>query len=389
MKITIDKTSNIPLYLQVKYLIEKQIVDGSYAAGAVFPTLTEVAKATSVSVRTVQKAFREMEAEGICYRSSSRKLVLGEPPEERNVAQTRNVIVVCHQMGEACFYTDSLAMQMFAGVQGEVRSWEQDVEIVMAGVPLAESLSFYLANPCMNILGVVLLHWQDRDELESLSRRFPRVRFMHLNYALADLETLPTNVSGVYNDDFAGGYQGTDFLLSHGVTRPAFFELTIPPHNMTYSLRLNGFLSAVKDHGLSALSFKLPPNEKGTSYGEQIRNHREFFARTLTANPDIDGVLTCYDPLAEAIGEHLLQKQFNDKIKLMSYDGHREMNICIFSSVDVDYRAMGQKAARFLADPEGKPRFLRVMPQLVVRNSGLVAPRICLVEKRVAASKSV
>ncbi|MDD3663431.1 MAG: GntR family transcriptional regulator, partial [Candidatus Pacebacteria bacterium] len=71
MKITIDKTSNIPLYLQVKYLIEKQIVDGSYAAGAAFPTLTEVAKATSVSVRTVQKAFREMEAEGICYRSSS------------------------------------------------------------------------------------------------------------------------------------------------------------------------------------------------------------------------------------------------------------------------------------------------------------------------------
>lgn len=374
MKFLLDKNSPVPLYTQIRQALENHIRTEGITPGEALPTLMEISQAASVSIRTVQKALQELLEEGICHRSGSRRLILGRSPVGTTATEKRNVIIVCHRLGETCVYTDFISMRLMAGLQTEAANLP-DMEIVLAGIPLAGSLKFYLENPCMNILGVVLIHWIDREEMTNLAREFPDVKFMHLNYVISDMESLPENIYGVYNDDYAGGYQGAEFLLTHKVRHPAFFELILPEDNDTYLLRRRGFLAAVNNHGKTGLSFQLPPNERGRTFSEQIRNHKEFFGRTLTAHPDIDGILTCYDPLAEAIGEYMLQRGLAEKIKLISYDGYMEMNTCIFSAVEVNYYAMGQKAARFLAEPDGKPRFLRILPQLVIRNSGFVQPR--------------
>lgn len=375
MKFFLDKNSHVPLYQQIRKALERHICDKGIAPGEALPTLTEISKAACVSIHTVQNALQELLDEGICHRSGSRRLILGRSPvNNRSVTQKRDVIIICHQMGKSCVYTDSIAMRMLAGLQSEVTN-RADVEIVMAGIPLEGSLKFCIENPCMNILGVVLLHWHNREQLVNIAREFPGIKFMHVNYALHDLESLPQNVFGIYNDDFAGGYQGAEFLLSHNVRHPAFFELTIPPNNDTYALRRKGFLGAVNNQGINGLVYTLPANIPGLSYGKRIGNHKEFFARIITEHPEIDGVLTCYDPMAEAIGEYLLQNGLDKKIMLLGYDGYMEINTCEFSGIGVDFYAMGQKAVQFLAQPEDKPRFQRVLPQLVIRNAGLVQSR--------------
>lgn len=57
--------SDRPVYLQIADRIKKTVLSGGYSAGEQIPTVRQLALEAAVNPNTVQRAFTELESEGI------------------------------------------------------------------------------------------------------------------------------------------------------------------------------------------------------------------------------------------------------------------------------------------------------------------------------------
>ena len=67
MKISIDKSSKVPVYLQIADQIKAQIISGALPPDEKMPSVRELAASLTINPNTIQRAYRELETEGyIC-----------------------------------------------------------------------------------------------------------------------------------------------------------------------------------------------------------------------------------------------------------------------------------------------------------------------------------
>ena len=57
----------LPIYLQVKMMIKRNIVTGELQPGAKMPSVRDMALQFTINPNTVSRVYRELEQEGICY----------------------------------------------------------------------------------------------------------------------------------------------------------------------------------------------------------------------------------------------------------------------------------------------------------------------------------
>lgn len=55
---------NVPIYLQIKSLINQHIIAGKYALGAKLPSVRDLSVQLEVNINTIQKAINELVQEG-------------------------------------------------------------------------------------------------------------------------------------------------------------------------------------------------------------------------------------------------------------------------------------------------------------------------------------
>lgn len=60
-------SNNIPIYLQVADDIKQRIVKGEILPGNRLPSTAELALAYKINPNTVQRIYRELELQGVCY----------------------------------------------------------------------------------------------------------------------------------------------------------------------------------------------------------------------------------------------------------------------------------------------------------------------------------
>lgn len=56
---------NVPIYLQIKSLINQQIIAGKYDLGAKLPSVRDLSVQLEVNINTIQKAINELVQEGV------------------------------------------------------------------------------------------------------------------------------------------------------------------------------------------------------------------------------------------------------------------------------------------------------------------------------------
>ncbi|KJY48350.1 Transcriptional regulator, GntR family [Bombilactobacillus mellis] len=56
---------NVPIYLQIKSLINQQIIAGKYTLGAKLPSVRDLSVQLEVNINTIQKAINELVQEGV------------------------------------------------------------------------------------------------------------------------------------------------------------------------------------------------------------------------------------------------------------------------------------------------------------------------------------
>ena len=57
----------LPIYLQVKMMIKRDIVTGELQPGSKMPSVRDMALQFTINPNTVSRVYRELEQEGICY----------------------------------------------------------------------------------------------------------------------------------------------------------------------------------------------------------------------------------------------------------------------------------------------------------------------------------
>lgn len=85
----IERNSPLPLYYQLKHLLEGKIANGGWKPGDILPTELSLQKEHNLSRTTVRQAFRELELEGLVTRFRGRGTFVAEPkvihsPEPEN-----------------------------------------------------------------------------------------------------------------------------------------------------------------------------------------------------------------------------------------------------------------------------------------------------------------
>jgi GntR family transcriptional regulator len=84
--------NGVPIYVQLREQLAAAIGRGDLQPGAQLPTMREVAVALAIDLNTVQRAYGELEAEGLLVKIQGRGSFVAEKPKTRNrVAEIENL----------------------------------------------------------------------------------------------------------------------------------------------------------------------------------------------------------------------------------------------------------------------------------------------------------
>ncbi len=78
LSIILSKTSEEPIYEQIKKQIKSQIINGKLTKGTLLPSIRTLAKELNISVITVKKAYEDLEKEGFILTVPARGTFVAE-----------------------------------------------------------------------------------------------------------------------------------------------------------------------------------------------------------------------------------------------------------------------------------------------------------------------
>ncbi len=102
MLITIDKTSRVPIYDQIKEQIKGLIQAGQLHTGDQLPTIRELSVELAVNFNTVALAYRDLANEGVIITERGRGTFVASTPGEEEMRRIRQVKL--HAMVEALLH---------------------------------------------------------------------------------------------------------------------------------------------------------------------------------------------------------------------------------------------------------------------------------------------
>ncbi len=111
-----------PIYLQLVEIIERQIVSGIYPPGGKLPSVRELAETAAVNPNTMQKAFGELERDGLIQtqRTNGRTVTEDEALIGRfRLKLARKHVADFWQEMKALGYTEDQVVELIRQTTGE------------------------------------------------------------------------------------------------------------------------------------------------------------------------------------------------------------------------------------------------------------------------------
>lgn len=81
LQITINYTSGVPIYIQLKEAISTAIRTGAFCQGAQLPTVRQMAVELKINANTVSRAYTELERDGVIASQQGRGTFVTLPRE--------------------------------------------------------------------------------------------------------------------------------------------------------------------------------------------------------------------------------------------------------------------------------------------------------------------
>lgn len=237
----IDRSSDIPLYLQVRNLLISRILDAEWNVGELLPAEQQLRLQLGVSRGTLRQALSELEREGYVRREQGRGTFVIRGQVRQNIPDLprRSLAFVVP------YVLDSFAPSLLLGVEYEARSRGYSVLFHHVENSLAKQTDILNRLEQDNVAGIVL-YPVDSTHVDATLRRlvaggYPLVCIDRY------LKALPTDY--VTMDNFGGALRATQHLIGLGHRRIGFLTWQDPAITMEH--RHVGYQTAMAEAGLA------------------------------------------------------------------------------------------------------------------------------------------
>jgi GntR family transcriptional regulator len=94
LPLTLDYTSGVPIYVQLKEAIKNAVRAGAYSQGAQLPTVRQMAVQLKINANTVSRAYTELEREGVISSQQGRGtfVTLPQDIDYRKLAELERMV---------------------------------------------------------------------------------------------------------------------------------------------------------------------------------------------------------------------------------------------------------------------------------------------------------
>jgi LacI family transcriptional regulator len=202
-------------------------------------------------------------------------------------------------------------------------------------------------------------------------KHFEKVRTREIPLVFFDRILDGVDVSAVVLDDYQGGYQSVQHLLSQGCRRIAHFGG--PQHLNIYKNRSAGYCQALRDHGL-------PVDDELVVFGDMALEDGIVGMRQLLALPQRpDAVFSASDFSAvgalQVLKEHKLRIPYDIALAGFSNETFTSLTEPMITTTDQHCEEMGRAAMRLLLEMVQErihplsPRKIVLQPELLARES--------------------
>ena len=365
LNITLTENKAYPKYIQLRDQLEQFIKEQGIAGGTQLPDILSLSQQVGLSNRSVERAYRMLINDGICFRRPKKGTFVQEPNIISDKSGISEVPRVCGILNstQSRLENDHIFAPIYAGIQKFAQ--ENGIDLIVLS---EKSLKRYRDSFGDNFLGVLVLCEYDQALLRECLKNYPDLRFVFINYQFPDLENTSSKVSAIFNDDFAGGFAAGDFAFSQGCTQPRILSLDLGDKN--YNYRVDGIRLAAQYHGIEwndTWTWFCPRHLRNDE--EHLALGREYITGLLEKGEAIDVVFCTNDLLASGVASALEQLNLRKQIRVIGYDNvlpYLSQN-GRFSTVAIHFREMGRRALSMLLNQGEIPKIIRIAPQLLIR----------------------
>lgn len=367
LSIEVQESHPLAVYEQIRDQIREHIVSEQLPENTPLPSVRALAEIAGVSLRTAHRAVLELAKEGTCYNKRNRGIFVGRKRESRT---QRKACCIYSGGGRGRLENDMVLMHLYKGIQACAS--RDHIDTIFLSRLAEQDIAFYLQSTDLDVTGIIMLGLETFSEGQELAEMFPAAPFVFLNYHIKGFEKTPDNMHGIFNDDFAGGYQATEWLINRGHRDIAAFALELRDEN--YHRRIEGYRKALSVNGIIGHEDRVCfATTKGGVTLEEIGSN--FTERVLSRTPTPTAIFCVNDRIAVGVIRRLREAGKDEDIEVVGYDnsvphlGHDYG----FSTVHVDFEGMGELAVERLWAQRGDfPKILHLTPRMIVREPALV-----------------
>jgi len=235
----LDRTSHLPLHVQLLNYVRHTILSGAWAPGQRLPSEPELAEQLAVSRSTVRQALQVAEQEGLIHRVQGRGTFVASTPISRQQRQLLGFVVP--------YFRSSFDNLLLLGAESVARERGYQIIFCNSRREVAEENRLLRMLNADGVTGIIL--WPAMSQDDEL-REAVSLMQNGVSLALMDRPLPHTQADIAISDNFGGAYHAVQHLITLGHRSISFLS-----HSYLYleplAERLRGYRQAMLDAGLT------------------------------------------------------------------------------------------------------------------------------------------
>ncbi|WP_337102301.1 GntR family transcriptional regulator [Paenibacillus sp. YIM B09110] len=331
-------------YSRIKEDIKKRILEGEWLGDTKLPSSRDFAESYQSSVNTVEKAIKELCAEGLLKRDKRRGTFI-ENGVSSPLSQSRSGLIAASVVG----IDNPLWASALRGIQDVLQLRGYHLLSYSDDRNLDKLESLIKGAVAKRVDGVVLSPIYDQNHEERNQKLYRLLKTNGIKVIFLDRYMYNSDIPFVTSDNAAGAYQLTKMLIEKGHRRILFIRNS---ELSTFNERLLGVKQAFLDSGIEfapELDILLPTAFE--NFADEFEAYSSRLASLITES-GCTAIFSANDQIAEAAIAALdkLQLRIPEDISLVTYDA---LNLNLKLKLDITginqpFYDMGRTAAQQL-----------------------------------------
>jgi len=356
---SIDHSSDIALYLQIKEVIREMIESGELKPGERLPTEFELARHFDVSRITVRQAILGLVDEGYLFRQARRGTFVREL-QKTGKGHPRIIGLIVPNIGYS-FFAD-----LIEKIEAKARKAGYTIMLCATGNVLERVIVALKSLSENGVKKIIYVPIQTTDYEKDNLAVIREIMKFQMDYVLLDRYVIGVECSYVVSDNFQGAYEATKYLISLGHKNIAMLS------NLTSTSvadRLAGFSSAMREAGLhiprDSIAEVFGPKAEEMAYHQTMKILQNIKPTALIGIND-SATIGAYRAVVDT------GLSVPEDVSIISFDDVNASDVSMrFTIVKQSTDVMGKTVVKILLEQgeDQKPRQVVLPTELVIGNS--------------------